>query len=834
MTPRPGRARRILKRTLQILAGVVALAVVLVLAAGFWLRGEIRGSLPQLDGEIPVPGLSAPVVIERDDLGIPTIAAGSYVDVAFGLGFVHAQDRFFQMELLRRTAAGELAELFGPGVLSIDRRNRVHRLRARAGEILAASPPTERRILDAYAQGVNAGLASLDAEPCEYLLLRTDPEPWKPEDSVLVTLAMFLELQDENGRNESRMGLMRDVLPGPLFDFLATPGTEWDAPVEGEPFATPPIPGPHVVDIRTLAPWAPLRRPEPSGDRVSASGPQRSGPRFLSTSDHLRGSNNWAVAGSETAHGGALLANDMHLGLQMPNTWYRVSLVWGEPGTGQQRITGPTLPGGPAVAVGSNGHIAWGYTNSYADWTDVVIVETVPGDDDRYLAPEGPREFDRRTEILRANTCVGRMLCDGVTEAETLEVVSTIWGPIVGEDHRGRRRAVRWVGHEPAAVNLGVIRLATARHLDEAMEIANRAGMPGQNFVVADSSGRIGWTIMGVLPRRVGFDGRLPGSWADGTRRWDGWLDPSEYPRIVDPPHGRIWTANARVVGGEALANIGDGGYALGARARQIRDDLFDIERASERDMLAIQLDDRAVFLERWRDLLLELLDPAAITEHDQRRELRRLVEETWTGHASIDSAGFRLVRAFRQFASNEIFETITVPCKQADPDFFYHYFRGEGPLWKLVTERPMHFLHPAFETWEDWLLSIVDFTIDYYMQQEGAVLSEQTWGARNTVRISHPLSQAVPFLGRWLDVAPEPLPGDNHMPRVQELRGGVSQRMVISPGRETDGIFHMPGGQSGHFLSPHYRDGHRAWVEGSPTPFLPGAPVHTLRLQPR
>ncbi|MFQ5767882.1 MAG: penicillin acylase family protein, partial [Acidobacteriota bacterium] len=351
---------------------------------------------------------------------------------------------------------------------------------------------------------------------------------------------------------------------------------------------------------------------------------------------------------------------------------------------------------------------------------------------------------------------------------------------------------------------------------------------------VADENGRIGWTIMGILPRRVGFDGRLPVSWADGTRSWDGWLDPGEVPEIIQPASGRIWTANARVVDEAGLAILGDGGYALGARARQIRDDLHALEKATEEEMLAVQLDDRAHYLSRWREFLLHLLTPEALQDRPQRREFRRLVDETWTGRASVDSVSFRLVRAFRRKASAVIFAILTTPVRKEAPGFKYVGRQGEGPLWELVTRRPENLLHPAFDSWEALLLRIVDATVEELLAGKDIKLADLTWGRRNTVRVNHPLGMALPFLGRWLNAPEEQRPGAGNMPRFQAVDGGASERMVVSPGHEEKGLFHMPGGQSGHFLSPHYLDGHRAWAEGKPTPFLPGPVRQTLILKPR
>jgi penicillin amidase len=311
-------------------------------------------------------------------------------------------------------------------------------------------------------------------------------------------------------------------------------------------------------------------------------------------------------------------------------------------------------------------------------------------------------------------------------------------------------------------------------------------------------------------------------------------LSPAEYPRVVDPPSGRIWTANNRVADLATLRHVGDGGYNLGARATQIRGSLYALDAATPADFLAIQLDDRALFLERWRDLLLELLTPEALAADPRRKEFRRLIEQNWNGHADTDSVGYRLVRAYRLFLAEQVFDAITAPCAAADERFRYqNVAQWEGPLWKLVEERPANLLSTAFRDWNGQLLAAVNQTLDYFAEDAGTDLARRTWGSRNTVRIQHPLSLAVPQLARWLDIPPQPLPGDANMPRVQAVRFGASVRMVVTPGREAEGLLHMPGGSSGHPLSPYYRAGHQAWVRGEPTPFLPGEPVHQLALLP-
>jgi len=797
-----------MRKLCYALAAALGLVVVALGAVGLWIGVELRGSLPVLEGTLPMQGLTQPVTVERDALGVPTIRGRNRLDIARATGFLHAQERFFQMDLQRRSAAGELAELFGAAALQMDRKARVHRFRARAREASGRLPAADRAFLEAYTAGVNAGLAALSAPPFEYLILRTRPAAWLAEDSALTVLAMYVVLQDSTGKRESALGVMHDTLPKPLFDFLAPRGTTWDAPIAGGLLPPVPIPGPEVFDLRTR-------------DR----GPARSDgfDESPGSNDQAAGSNNWVVAGSLTANGSALVSNDMHLPLSVPNIWYRASFVLADARGDERRITGVTLPGGPVMIVGSNGEIAWGFTNTQGDWSDLVVIETAPGDPGSYLAPDGPRAFERHSETL--------VVRDG--EDEVLEVVETIWGPVVDRDHRGRQRALRWVAHEPRAGNIEIQRLETASSVQEAVEIANRAGVPAQNFVVGDRDGHIAWTIIGPIPRRFGQDGSLPEAWSSGERGWAGWLAPSEYPRVVDPPSGRLWSANARNVDGNMLAKIGDGGYVNGARATQIRDGLLASKRFSERDMLAIQLDHRALFLTPWRDLLLQTLDAQAEQEDPRRPRLRSFVEQ-WGGHAAVDSVGYRVVREFRLAVAKRAFTALIQDCVEVEPDFDFGRAgrQQEGPLWQLVTARPRHLLDPRYGSWDALLLDAVDQVLAD-AGTSTAELGRYTWGAYNTADIRHPMSRFLPMLSPWLDMPTEPLAGDSNMPRSQTHAYGVSERINVSPGHEEEGIFEMPTGQSAHPLSPFFGLGHDAWVKGEPTPFLPGPPVYVLQLVP-
>lgn len=792
----PSRSAR--RGRLRLLALLLGTALAAALGGACWL---LAASLARHDGRLSLPGLEAPVTVARDDLGVPILRGSSRRDLALALGFVHAQERFFQMDLLRRRGAGELAELLGDALLDLDRRVRLHRFRHRAGLGLAALPDDHRALLTAYADGVNAGLADLRARPFEYLLLGAEPAPWRPEDTALVIYAMYLDLQDNAIGLEADLGLMEDLLPPSLFAFLAPRGTSWDTPLTGPALPAPPLPRPGEVELAAT--------PPPAGGALPLPAPGPPSP----------GSNNWAVAGRHSGHGGALLANDMHLGHGIPTIWYRAMLVWPDGQGREWRVSGVTLPGAPAVVAGSNGRVAWGFTNAEGDWSDLVILE--PDGRGGYLTGDGPRPFQRDLETIRTR--------DGAVHR--LEVLSTVWGPVLDRDHRGRQRALRWVAHDPQGLNLELLGLETAAGVEQALDIAARSGAPAQNLVAADADGRIGWTVTGPIPLRRGLDGRTPRSWADGAAAWDGWLGPDRRPRLIDPPDGRLWSANNRLVGGADLERLGFGNYDLGARARQIRDGLRALHRPLEADMLALQLDDRALFLGRWRRLLLAILDERALAAAPRRAELRRQVAY-WGGRAAVDSAGYRLVREFRDRVAHTALQALTAPCRAADPRFDYGRFRyAEGPLWALVTARPAHLLDPRYGDWQELLLAAVDDLT----AQAGASrpLAGYTWGERNTVRIRHPFSRVLPLLGAWLDPAPLPLPGDTHMPRVQAPGWGASQRMAVSPGREHLGYFHMPGGQSGHPLSPHYLDGLGAWAQGEPTPFLPGPTRHRLVLSP-
>lgn len=832
----------------RVVIAVLGLAGVAVIAGGCYLRARLQASLPQLDGTVALAGLDAPVRVTRDAYGVPTVTSASRRDAARALGFLHAQDRFFQMDLQRRQPAGELSALVGARALDADAQARVHRFRRISTEALARATPEWRDLLEAYAAGVNAGLAALGAPPFEYLLLRASPEPWRAEDSILTVFAMFGSLQGRQAIFEQTNQQLRAALPEPFFRFLTAAGSDWDTPVAGVGGARPGVPGPDVIDLRTDgARRRPAARGAPAAGRpLPARDPIRDSPLARAASPRavcwplcadgnadeaaIIGSNNWAVDGAHSASGRALVANDMHLNIGVPNIWYRASIVVPDPSDppATLRLDGVTLPGLPVLVVGSNGHVAWGFTNTGGDWSDLVRIEPDPTDANRYRTPEGWRAL----EVVRETIAVKG------EPPRTIDLRQTIWGPIVWTDADGREYAQRWVAHDVSVMSSDLSRPERTRTVDELLVAVSGLGLPHQNVIMGDAEGRIAWTVGGAVPRRRGLDGFVPESWADGTRGWDGYLDVNSTPRIVDPPGGRLWTANAPVVDGAQLAVLGDGGYADGIRARIIRDRLLSLERATPVQMLHIQLDDTALFLDRWRAVALGALGrPEAASPVDRRAaraEFRRVLDTTWTGRASPDSAGYRLARTFRSHVVRLVMRFVTAPAHARDASFDYtRTLRTEGPVWALVSARPMHLLDPRFGSWDDLLLAAVDEAIAE-LTEGGRTLADRTWGEFNRAQIAHPLASAVPRLGRWLTMPEAPLPGDVYTPRAHSPRAGPSERLVVSPGDEANGILHMPTGQSAHPWSPHFRDMHDAWVSGTPVPLRPGPAVHMLTLTPR
>ena len=811
--PRLRSRMRIVAWTLLAIVGLV----VLLVAVALW---EMHRSVPQLDGQAQVPGLQGPVTISRDALGTAVVKGANRLDVARGLGFVHAQERFFEMDLARRSAAGELSELFGAVALERDKKRRVHRMRAMLTARYATMDANERALLQAYADGVNAGLAQLGARPWQYMLTRAEPRAWQPVDSLLVIGEMFWMLQGNSVDEGLERAQWRECVGDEVFDWLEPRGGHWDGALDGSVLRPGDMPAPQTLDLRR---WTAPAAASGAAAVVAAA----DAPAFLddtSGSDRhepLVGSNNWAVSSARSS-GGAMLANDMHLGLGAPSIWFRTQFDIGA-GSGALRAAGVSLPGVPALVVGSNGHVAWGFTNSYGQWFDWIKVPAHPD----------PAQVKHLTETI------------AVKGGADVKLDITLWGGLPIVDKAGTQSyALAWVADEGDAYGLALDQMLSAANVHEAANVATHAGIPEQNFLAADTGGAIGWTIAGAMR-----DTHLP---ADST--FGRFLPATDLARLAHPsltlmaPHlisadhdyddrGQLWTANARTYDGPSAMpslgmapDIGDGGFDLGARARQIRDRLAATAEFNEQSLGAIHFDDEALFLRPWAGRI------AAISASPSARpEVMKLLKD-WNGRADADQSGYRLVSEVRQRTLNALWaawrEPLVRPDRCAKRDYGWHA-RFEYPAEQALDQKPAHLLTHGFATWDAFLLAQVDASVADMTRNGARPLAQATWGEKNASHIGHPLARAVPLLSRWLDMPSVPQSGDGNMPHVAAPSFGQSERLVVAPGHEERATLSMPGGQSGHPMSPYYGAGHADWVAGRATPLLAGPAQHGLTLTP-
>ncbi len=773
---------------------VAAIAVVALLGAAAY--ASLAASLPRRGGEAALPGLTAPLAVALDAHAIATVRGATFEDVLRGQGYLHAQERFFQMDLLRRSAAGELSELFGERALAADMSQRPFAYRDHAQRIRAALPAEQSAWLDAYAEGVNAGLADLRARPPEYWLAGAAPKPWLPEDSLLVVLTFYTMLSN-NDSYERGQGVMHELLPPAVYDFLTPSTSRFDRPVLGatpnDPtggYAPLPIPGVDIVDLR--------RQNAPLPGRAPRVDPPLAGPA----------SNQWAVASSRSASGRAIVANDPHLSLRLPNIFYRVELEWPD-----RALRGVSIPGLPGVLIGASNDVAWGATVSNADQSDWVVVEVDPRDPARYLTPDGSEPF---TINVAEIAVAGRA-------AERIETRGTRWGPVVATDWRGRPLALHATWLEPQGLDLDIVGLAAATDVAAASVTLARWSGPSLNWVLADRHGDIAWIVNGPIPRRVGFDGSRPESLADGSRSWQGRVPP---PGALGGRDGALFTANSRTLARDQAATVSRM-WMRPLRAKRI-DDLLAMQRTfDEHDFLAMQLDTRA---EGYEQIRATILDVVADDEPDPRLERALTLAREWNGTADVGEPAFRIVHAYYRALMARTLEPLLAPAIEADPKFVYRWPLADEALRRLLDERPAHLLTREHADWRSFLRTVLLDTLEQ-VARDGAI--DEDWGEINVLDVEHPFAGSFGPFASWLRLPRASLPGSMVSLRVAAPDYGAVLRMVVAPADPAGGVLQLAGGQSGHFLSPTFRDLAPDWLDGTPTPFLAGEPVAEFVLVP-
>ena len=782
-----------LKRVISVLM------VVIVLGAGV-VFVLLMASLPKEDGEISLPGLGAAATVHSDVLGIPSIIAENREDAFRLLGFLHARDRLFQMELMRRKSAGRLAEIFGAKAVDLDKSQRDYQFEQAAKNIVSALPANQKQVLDAYVAGVNAFIDQTKMLPPEFIALNFSPEPWRAEDSILVALGMFQTLNGQE-QDERMVTVMEKALPKQLVAFL-TPDTDVYATVllGGSDSHRPAQPIP--VSAFAALDAQPIKLAKGSVDVDSS----------------IAGSNNWVVAGKKTPDGRAIVANDMHLSLNAPNIWYRAELRYAG-----HYLNGVTLPGLPLLIVGGNNNVAWGFTNVTADLLDLITLDINPDNPQEYLTPQGWRSFTKNPAIIKVK--------DGADIP--IELRSTVWGPVSSKPLLGHSVAIKWTALETAAVDLGLLDMDKVTSVKEAITVINQAGGPAQNVVFADRAGHIGWTYMGRFPKRKGFDGMVSRSWAEASTAWDGFIPPEQLPRLYDPPEGFIVTANNRTLGRDYPYVIAHN-WALGYRAHRITELLQGSNGITEQAMLAMQLDTRSEFYEFYRQLALQELTAVKRNEGKVNQSEQTLL--AWDGYMHIDSKGAALLMAFRTKLAEALFAKVVARCKQYDPNFSYAWREMETPLRELLTQRPKGVIPAQYN--DDWRVFILETlnsaAQDLQSDYPDIELAQLNWGTVNRIAQQHPFSKSLPVLGAFLDIGDFESSGCASVcVRVMSKEHGASERLVLAPAHPENGILEMPGGQSGHPFSRHYRDQQKFWQEGKTVPFMPGKFLHTLHFQP-
>jgi len=764
-----------------------------VAALGFLLAGApgARATDPPATAAA-LPALAAPVRIALDRVDVPTIDAGSLDDAVRAQGWIHARERFLQMDLARRQAAGELGQLVPAGI-ALDREARPLGLRAIAERAAADLPERHRALLARYAEGVNAFLDAND--PLEYSMLGAEPLRWAPADTMLVQLGMARFL-DGSAQVEFARAALYASLPANAAAFLSSSAGPLDASVDGSPLPAPlPLPDAAALNLRAKA------TAEPADATTDPATSREVHP----------GSNAFAIAGARTADGRAIVGNDMHLMLSAPGIWYRVELRWPE-----GRLLGLSLPGVPLIVQGTNGHVAWGFTNLTADLCDLVIVEPDPKDPSRYLIEGGSEPF--RSEVAEIGPA-GR--------GERLELRGTRWGPVVRTLPDGRAIALRWTMHEPGAVDTGLFDLATATTLESTLAAARAWRGPPQNVLVASADGRIGWTIAGSLPSRD-RPTPAPTAW-DELPGWHGLLASEAKPMIVDPPSGVLTSGNQLSIAPSGLlAGVLGGDEAPGDRALRLRRLLEARHDWTEAALHEVQLDVHSERLLRWRDALRAALGDAAVPDGPAARALAEV--SAWDGHVGAESTAPVVLDAVRSEVRSRV--AVALAGRTGRPAGELRGAIDDEALLRILESRAEHLLAGPSNSWKelasDTLVAAATASLSKAKGREGQF---RTRGEDNRAAIRHPAASSLGAAARIAEMPRTALPGHPTAIRVQTPSFGASQRSIICPVHLGDAIMVTPCGQAGMPTSPHFRSLHGPWEQGVPFPLVPSEPARIVEL---
>jgi penicillin amidase len=785
----PARSRN--WRWLALFLSAILLGSVGAMAWAYFLA---HSALPQFDGTVPVPGLSAPVTVTRDAHGVPTIEASTLQDLFFAQGYVTAQDRLWQMDTMRRFAAGELAEILGDDFLKHDREQRILGLRMAAQKAIEITSDADRSRFEAYARGVNAYIEShRNRLPLEFRILHYSPQLWSAEDSSLIAAQMVKDLNHGPYRN----ALTREKILAKLGPEL-TADLYVNSSVHDHPPTTPSSNLLENTEDR-----------QPASDAAESPTERVPIPATFGFSSNARleadqptavGSNNWVVSGAHTVSGKPLLSNDMHLGHQMPNLWYEAHLHCGE-----FDAAGVTLPGVPYVIVGHNQRIAWGFTNIGPTVED-VYVETF-NQNGQYLTPEGWREPQHRREVIHRKGKPDLMS----------DVVSTRHGPIISELVPGetRKLALRWTLYE--GTRNPFFEVNSAQNWKDFRRAFSRFDAPGQNVVYADVDGNIGYQATGKIPIRASGDGSLPENGSDNLHEWTSYIPFEKLPSVFNPPSGIIATANSRIAPDGYPYSISTGWEAPWRTAR-IYSMLESGKKFSVADMLALQTDIYSTWEHYSAERFVDSVDHAKNSSPRVRQAAEIL--RRWDGRMSADSSAPTITARARVQFTRLLLEPKLGKAPK-DPDQLDAMLSWESYSWPMqsvwlenvMRERPARWLPESYANYDELLTAALDAAISD--PDASGDLNSWKWGKFHPVEIQHPILGRIPLLKHWSGPGVQEQSGSGFTVKAVTRDHGPSERMTVDLSNFDQSTLNLVTGQAGNFLSPFYMDQWSAWYRG-------------------